>query len=68
MRGRNRSRWREFVEGRDSVLMVVGLPILPSRLIAVGPTIGGLLRERRRRRTGQMERCSELIENLPQLS
>jgi hypothetical protein len=51
----NRSRWREFIEGRDAFLSVVSLACYPSELIRDGPLLGELLRERPRQRENQLD-------------
>lgn len=60
----NRSRWREFVEGRDALLSVVALPCLPSELLRDGPRLGRLLRERSRERKGQMAELGDSLSRL----
>lgn len=43
MTKRRRSRWGEFIEARDSVLFVLGMPQAPSRLLGAGETVGEAL-------------------------
>ena len=40
---RRRSHWREFLEARDSVLAVLGRPLLPSHFLPAAPALGPLL-------------------------
>jgi Transposase DDE domain len=48
--GCRRSHWREFREGRDSVLAVLGRPLYPSQLLRVAPRLGPLLANHERER------------------
>ena len=42
-RSRRRSHWMEFLEARDSVLAVLGRPLLPSHFLRSAPLLGALL-------------------------
>lgn len=55
----NRSRWREFIEGRDAFLSVVSLACYPSELIRDGHRLGQLLREPQRSRENQLENLAK---------
>jgi phytoene/squalene synthetase len=55
MERRPSSRWREFIEARDSLLAVLTLPCLPSELLKRGKWLAEKLRERTRIR--QPQRC-----------
>jgi hypothetical protein len=50
-----RSLWREFIEARAALLLVLSLALLPSELLQHGAELGMLLRERPRRRSLQLE-------------
>lgn len=59
-----RSHWREFVEARDSVLMVLGRPLLPSELLDKGPELGPLLASPERNREHWGEKVQPLLARL----
>jgi len=50
------SHWRELIEARDAVILVVSRPLTPSQLVAHGPAIRAGLKERRRARATQLSR------------
>lgn len=59
-----RSRWREFIEVRDSFLAVISLPSLPSELLRDGPRLGALLAEERRTRLRQLPTLQAVLKRL----
>ena len=59
-----RSHWREFLEVRDSVLAVLGRPLLPSQLLSAAPIIGPLLANPPRARPMWREAVNEILANL----
>ena len=58
-----RSRWREFIEARDSVLLVLGAPQSPSQLLA-RRGLGADLADSKRKRPMQLESARWIEEKL----
>ena len=59
-----RSRWREFREVRDSFLQAVAPALHLEQLLKLGPRMGRNLRERQRKRVGQMGHLVELMNSV----
>ena len=63
-RSRRRRHWRELLEARDSVLAVLGRPLLPSHFLRFAPMLGTLLASPRRKCLMRNEKAWSEIESL----